>query len=147
MSLKIDLKPGEKFIINGAVLTAGKRRVSLVLENKAVLLRAKDIMQEHEADTPAKRIYFAIMLMYIGGGEAPYRERFLTFLNDYLEVTTLREVRAVLLEIKDDVDNGRFYQAMRNCKDLIAFEARVLKLGAAQMESDHSAAKAAEVSR
>ena len=69
MSLKIDLKPGEKFIINGAVLTAGKRRVSLVLENKAVLLRSKDIMQEREADTPAKRIYFAIMLMYIGSGD------------------------------------------------------------------------------
>ena len=77
MSLKIDLKPGEKFIINGAVLTAGKRRVSLVLENQAVLLRSKDIMQEKEADTPAKRIYFAIMLMYIGNGEPAYRERFL----------------------------------------------------------------------
>jgi flagellar protein FlbT len=147
MSLKIDLKPGEKFIINGAVLTAGKRRVSLVLENKAVLLRQKDIMQEAEADTPAKRIYFAIMLMYIGSGEPAYRERFLHFLNDYLEATTLREVRALLLELKDDVENGRFYQAMRSCKDLIGFEARVLKLGAAPVETAKEAATAAGVTR
>jgi flagellar biosynthesis repressor protein FlbT len=147
MSLKIDLKPGEKFIINGAVLTAGKRRVSLVLENKAVLLRAKDIMQEAEADTPAKRIYFAIMLMYIGNGEPAYRERFLHFLNDYLEATTLREVRAILLELKDDVDNGRFYHAMRSCKELIGFEARVLKLGAAPIETANESATAAGVTR
>jgi flagellar biosynthesis repressor protein FlbT len=147
MSLKIDLKPGEKFIINGAVLTAGKRRVSLVLENKAVLLRAKDIMQESEADTPAKRIYFAIMLMYIGNGEPAYRERFLHFLNDYLEATTLREVRAILLELKDDVENGRFYQAMRSCKELIGFEARVLKLGAVPIETAKETATAAEVTR
>ena len=147
MSLKIDLKPGEKFIVNGAVLTAGKRRVSLVLENKAVLLRSKDIMQEREADTPAKRIYFAIMLMYIGSGEPAYNERFLHFLNDYLSVTTLREVRSVLLEIKDDVENGRFYQAMRNCKDLIAFEARLFKLGSPAVETNTDAAEAAGVSR
>jgi flagellar biosynthesis repressor protein FlbT len=147
MSLKIDLKPGEKFIVNGAVLTAGKRRVSLVLENKAVLLRSKDIMQESEADTPAKRIYFAIMLMYIGNGEPAYTERFLHFLNDYLGVTTLREVRTVLLEIKDDVESGRFYQAMRNCKDLIAFEARLLKLESPAVETSTQAVEAAGVSR
>jgi flagellar protein FlbT len=147
MSLKIDLKPGEKFIVNGAVLTAGKRRVSLVLENKAVLLRSKDIMQEREADTPAKRIYFAIMLMYIGNGEPAYNERFLHFLNDYLGVTTLREVRAVLLEIKDDVESGRFYQAMRNCKDLIAFEARLLKLDSPAVETNTKAVEAAGVTR
>jgi flagellar protein FlbT len=147
MSLKIDLKPGEKFIVNGAVLTAGKRRVSLVLENKAVLLRSKDIMQESEADTPAKRIYFAIMLMYIGNGEPAYTERFMHFLNDYLSVTTLREVRAVLLEIKDDVESGRFYQAMRNCKDLIAFEARLLKLESPAVETGTQAVETAGVSR
>src|SRR5262245_16660940 len=147
MSLKIDLKPGEKFIVNGAVLTAGKRRVSLVLENKAVLLRSKDIMQEAEADTPAKRIYFAIMLMYIGNGEPAYGERFAHFLNDYLEITTLREVRAVLLELKDDVENGRFYQAMRNCKELIAFEARVLKLGDAAVGTGNEEAATAGATR
>jgi flagellar biosynthesis regulator FlbT len=32
MPLKLSLKPGEKFVLNGAVLTNGDRRVSLVIE-------------------------------------------------------------------------------------------------------------------
>ena len=45
MPLKIDLKAGEKFIINGAVLTVGKDGRSLVLETDAMLLRDRDVMQ------------------------------------------------------------------------------------------------------
>ena len=53
MPLKLSLKPGEKFVCNGAVLTNGERRVSLVIENKASILRDRDIMQADQATTPA----------------------------------------------------------------------------------------------
>ena len=46
MPLKIDLKPDEKFVINGAVISVGRDGRSLLLQNEAVLLREKDIMQE-----------------------------------------------------------------------------------------------------
>ncbi|MBX9746498.1 MAG: flagellar biosynthesis repressor FlbT, partial [Hyphomonadaceae bacterium] len=61
MPLKLSLRPGEKFVVNGAVVQNGDRRAALVLQNKASVLREKDIMQAEEADTPAKRIYFPIM--------------------------------------------------------------------------------------
>lgn len=128
MSLKIDLKPGEKFIVNGAVLRAGKRRVSLMLENEAVLLRSKDIMQQEQADTPAKRIYFSIMLLYISSSDPQARAQFDGFLDDFLGVTSVREIRAALLEIRAHVDAGKFYHAMKTCKWLIDVEARLLKL-------------------
>ena len=53
MPLKLSLKPGEKFVLNGAVLANGDKRASLVLQNKACVLREKDIMQPDEATTPA----------------------------------------------------------------------------------------------
>ena len=65
MPLKLSLKPGEKFVVNGAVIQNGDRRGVLLLQNKASVLREKDIMQPHEADTPAKRIYFPVMMMYL----------------------------------------------------------------------------------
>src|SRR6202789_4626121 len=65
MPLKLSLKPGEKFVLNGAVLTNGDKRTSLVIQNKAALLRERDIMQPEDADTPARRIYFPIMMMYL----------------------------------------------------------------------------------
>src|ERR1700748_3744217 len=67
MPLKLSLKPGEKFVLNGAVLANGDKRTSLVLQNKACVLREKDILQEDEAITPARRIYFPVMMMYLDG--------------------------------------------------------------------------------
>src|SRR3569832_1835213 len=76
MPLKLSLKPGEKFVLNGAVLANGDKRTSLVIQNKACVLREKDIMQPEEANTPARRIYLAIMMMYLDGeaSEEPYNE-------------------------------------------------------------------------
>src|SRR5271170_1969240 len=65
MPLKLSLKPQEKFVLNGAVMTNGDKRASLVLQNKACVLREKDIMQPSEATTPARRIYVPIMMMYL----------------------------------------------------------------------------------
>ena len=61
MPLKLSLKPGEKFVLNGAVLANGDKRTSLVIQNKACVLREKDIMQPKDAKTPARLIYLAIM--------------------------------------------------------------------------------------
>ena len=67
MALKVTLKPGEKFVINGAVVVNGDRRSNLVIQNRVSILREKDIMLPQDADTPVKRIYFAIMMMYLDG--------------------------------------------------------------------------------
>ena len=65
MALKITLKPHERMIIGGAVVTNGDSRTQLVIENKVPLLREKDILSEREVKTPARRIYFVIQLMYV----------------------------------------------------------------------------------
>jgi len=70
MPLKLSLKPGERFVLNGAVVENGDRRATLMLQNKASVLREKDIMQEQDADTPAKRIYFPVMMMYLSSSSA-----------------------------------------------------------------------------
>ncbi len=67
MPLKLSLKPGEKFVLNGAVVQNGDRRGVLILQNKASVLREKDILQLADANTPAKRIYFPVMMMIHGG--------------------------------------------------------------------------------
>ena len=67
MPLKLSLKPGEKFVLNGAVLANGDKRTSLVIQNKACVLREKDIMQPKDAKTPARLVYLAIMMMYLEG--------------------------------------------------------------------------------
>ena len=70
MALKLSLKPGEKFVLNGAVVQNGDRRGVLILQNRASVLREKDIMQADEVTTPARRIYFPIMMMYLDEASA-----------------------------------------------------------------------------
>ena len=70
MPLKLSLKPGEKFVLNGAVVQNGDRRGVLILQNKASVLREKDILQPEDAKSPARRIYLPVMMMYIEPAEA-----------------------------------------------------------------------------
>ena len=65
MPLKLSLKPGERFVLNGAVLANGDRRANLIIQSKASILREKDILQQEDANTPAKRISFPVMMMYL----------------------------------------------------------------------------------
>ena len=127
MPLKIELKPGEKFIVNGAVMVAGKSGASLALRNRAVLLRGRDVMQETEATTPARRLYFTLMLMYIDPENRPaHAQSFSGFLSDYLGATTLASTRAKLEQIGAAAMSDDFYAGLKLCKELIALEDSIL---------------------
>ncbi|MFN8946304.1 MAG: flagellar biosynthesis repressor FlbT [Alphaproteobacteria bacterium] len=123
MPLKLSLKPGEKFVCNGAVLTNGDRRVSLVIENKASILRDKDIMQADQATTPARRIYFPIMMLYLDSEHADvHYEEFVRRMSEFMEAVSDREVLATCIAMSRDVLQGDYYKALIKCRQLFDFE-------------------------
>jgi len=129
MPLKLSLKPGEKFVLNGAVVQNGDRRANLVLQNKASVLREKDIMQQDEADTPAKRIYFPVMLMYLEQGgdiKAPYEE-FVLRMTEFMNVIENPDILKECVSVSREVMGGELYKALLRCRKLIAYEAERLK--------------------
>lgn len=123
MPLKLSLKPGEKFVINGAVLTNGEKRATLIVQNKACLLREKDIMQPEEANTPARRIYLPIMMLYLDpdGGDQ-YYDDFALRMTEFMGAIENREALAVCVEISRDVMSGSYYRALMQCRKLFEFE-------------------------
>ena len=132
MPLKLSLKPGEKFVLNGAVVENGDRRATLILQNKASVLREKDIMQEHEADTPAKRIYFPVMMMYIAQtAESEIYEQFVMRMTEFMNVIVNPEILAECVSVSREVMSGEYYKALLRCRKLIAYEAERLDQGAA----------------
>jgi flagellar biosynthesis repressor protein FlbT len=139
MPLKVRLKPSEKVIINGAVITAGENGATLVLHNKASLLRAKDILQEHEANTPAKRIYFVVMLMYLDPqSKADYMDRFSELLMDLMNATSLPAIKKSLVYINNDVAQGEFYRALKTCRAVMKVESELLGYGTQMSEQGES---------
>jgi flagellar biosynthesis repressor protein FlbT len=124
MPLKLTLKPGEKFVLNGAVLTNGdKKRTSLVIQNKACLLREKDIMQPEEATTPARHIYLPIMMMYLDPeGSEQYYNDFALRMTEFMGAIQNRAALAACIEISRDVISGNYYKALMLCRKLFVFE-------------------------
>jgi flagellar protein FlbT len=123
MPLKLSLRPGEKFVVNGAVVQNGDRRAALVLQNKAAVLREKDIMQPEEASSPARRIYFPVMLMYLDAeGRDDAFSEFAQRLAEFMGAVRDPEVLADCVGVSRDVMAGDYYKALMRCRRLIAFE-------------------------
>jgi flagellar protein FlbT len=122
MPLKLSLKPGEKLVINGAVLTNGEKRACLIVQNKACLLREKDIMQPEEATTPARRIYLPIMLYLDPDGLDGYYDEFALRMTEFMGAIKNHDALAACVEISREVMSGSYYRALIQCRKLFEFE-------------------------
>ena len=123
MALKLTLKPGEKLVVNGAVLQNGDRRSSLVIQNRASILRERDIMRPEDADTPMRRIYFAVMMMYLDDrSEKQFYDEFVQRMSEFMNAISTPEALAECVEIIQLVHGKQFYKALLACKKLYPFE-------------------------
>ncbi len=123
MPLKLSLKPGERFVLNGAVVVNGDRRASLVLQNKASILREKDILQQKDVSTPATRIYFPIMMMYLDpDNSADYYKEFALRTTEFMGAVTTPDILQTCISISQDVMANQYYKALMKCRKLLAFE-------------------------
>lgn len=123
MALKLTLKPGEKFVLNGGVLINGDRRADLIIENQVSLLRERDVLQPTDANTPVKRIYFSIMMMYLDGGlESGHYNDFVEIMTDFMSVLISKDALDKCQRILDEVHASKFYTALMTCKSLLPFE-------------------------
>ena len=123
MPLKLSLKPGEKFVLNGAVVQNGDRRTTLVLQNKASVLREKDIMQPEEASTPSRRIYFPMMMMYLDEANANrYYDEFAERLTEFMGAIRNAEILADCVSISKHTMAREYYKALMMCRKLIEYE-------------------------
>jgi flagellar protein FlbT len=121
--LKLSLKPGERFVLNGAVVENGDRRTVLVLQNKASVLREKDILQEEDVNTPARRIYFPVMMMYLDeAGAERYYDEFVRRLTEFMGVIGNPQVLADCVGVSKHCMAREYYKALMLCRKLIEYE-------------------------
>jgi len=96
-----------------------------VLENDVPVLREKDIMTLKSADTPCKRIYFTVQLMYVDGKNLPEHHK--TYWELVRQVAQAAPSQTELLqEISTNILQDRFYQALKLTKKLIEYETEVV---------------------
>lgn len=124
MSLKVELKPGERIIIGDCVVTNSDQRTRLYIDGQAPILREKDILTPEQANSPAKRVYFAVQSLYLDGDSEERRQTYFSLVNDIVEAAP--STTALVDEINNEILTGSLYKALRVAKKLITHEQGIL---------------------
>ena len=125
MALKVELKPGERILIGECVVTNAEQRTRLLIEGSAPILREKDIMTGDRANTPAKRIYLAVQLMYTSREPQRHHDTYFSLMRDIVEAAP--STWPLVQGINNHILTGEMYKALKEARKLIAYEEELLR--------------------
>lgn len=125
MSLKIELRPGERIVIGSSVITNGDSRSRLFVDGDQPILREKDILTSETANSPARRIYLCIQLMYLGQDLAKHRETYFSLVNEFLQAAP--SSLSLIDAINNKILTNSLYAALKEAKALIKYEEELLR--------------------
>jgi flagellar biosynthesis repressor protein FlbT len=129
MPLKLKLGANERLVVNGAVLVNGAYRTTLLIKNFAHIMREKDVLQEEDANTPTKRLYFLVQAMLMQPPPSiPLMDTYHGVQDELQEVYVKQDNIAVLQDVDRLVDAGDYYKALIKLHPLIAYEAKLLNV-------------------
>jgi flagellar protein FlbT len=126
-NLVLELRQGETMIVNGAPIRF-RTKTRIELTAKARFLFGKQIMPPDQADSPARRIYFALQTAYIGaddergGGLAAAR----SLVDEFKVATTSALARDILDRALHAAETDDCYQALKLARRIIRHEDAVL---------------------
>ena len=125
--LAVKLKPGERLVVNGAVLQNGNTRNVLYFANRASILRERDVMQEEQAVTPTSRVYFIVQLMLLDPEEAAtYHENFEQLMTALLRAFKSPPILRALTDCVRWVREQDYYKALAALRPVLDCEAKLL---------------------
>ncbi len=80
-------------------------------------------MQEEQVNTPARRIYFPVMMMYLDeGGASRYYDEFVRRLSEFMGAVRNPDVLADCVNISRHAMAREYYKALMLCRRLIEYE-------------------------
>ena len=126
-NLVLELHAGEAIIVNGASFRF-RTRSRIELTTRARFLFGKQIMAPEHADSPARRIYFALQLAYIGTDDERARglAQARATIADFRAATTSALAREVLDRMLAAVEADECYVALKLARRIIRHEDGVL---------------------
>ncbi len=126
-TLVLELRQGDLMVVNGAPIRF-RSRTRIELAARARFLFGKQIMAPEGANTPARRVYFALQTAYIGadderrGGLECARE----LIGEFQEATTSAMARDLLGQALAAADADDGYTALKLARRVMRHEEEVL---------------------
>lgn len=132
MALLVDIGPGQRLIAGNCRILNADRRSRFYIEGNVPILRDNMILLPDDAVTAAQKAYLAIQLMYLSGSKEPYDGELKHILHAFAEAAPT--VSGLIYEILLLVEKGEFYKALKQTKDLIELEGRLLAIATGAAE-------------
>ena len=120
MPLRVELKPFERIVIGETVIINSGTRTSFLIDGEAPILREKDTVTAETANTPVKRLYFCVQMMYLKNDIPRYRTSYLGFIKDLREAVP--GARDVIDVVNDHISSGSLYKALKEIRKLMKRE-------------------------
>jgi flagellar protein FlbT len=126
-NLVLELRQGDMMVVNGAAIRF-RTRSRIELTAHARFLFGRQIMGPNEADTPARRIYFALQTAYIGDEQE--RRHGLAdaeiLIEEFKAATTSASAVAILDAALACAKADKCYHALRLARRVVRHEDAVL---------------------
>jgi flagellar protein FlbT len=139
MSLKVELKHGERIILGDSVITNEGGRTKLRIDGSAPLMREKDIMTAEAADTVAKRIYLLVQAMYLSKTPGDHHALYFTLVQELIKAAP--STGRFIESINNRILTGNMYKALKDAKALIEYERELMsnaKRGAGVLQNSNN---------
>lgn len=125
--LKIHLKANERIFVNGAVLKVD-RKVAIELLNDVVFLLEGHVLQQEEATTPLRQLYFVLQSMLIDPQTAPLARQIYDQSHRALLLGTKnQDILEGLIVVRELVERGKVFEALKRVRSMYAIEDELLQ--------------------
>lgn len=126
-TLVLELRQGDLMVVNGAPIRF-RSRTRIELAARARFLFGKQIMAPEGANTPARRIYFALQTAYIGADEEREGGRVAAqqLIAEFQEATTSAIARDLLAQALAAAEADDGYTALKLARRVMRHEEEVL---------------------
>ena len=129
--LVLALAPGEKFIVNGALLENGEKHSRIrVKDNNARVIRCSDALLPEDVNTPVKQVFFAVQLLITGDLDEEVALSALYSECDALEGVFNPISPQLISTLRSMIERGNYYSALCFLKQVIEVEANLLAVSA-----------------
>jgi flagellar protein FlbT len=120
MPLRVELKPFERIVIGETVLINSGTRTSFLVDGEAPILREKDTVTAETANTPAKRLYYCVQMMYLKNDIPRYRASYQALIKELRDA--IPGSSDLIDVVNGHISGGALYKALKEIRKVMKLE-------------------------
>jgi len=120
MPLRVELKPFERIIIGETAIVNSGTHTSFLIDGEAPILREKDTVTAETANTPVKRLYFCVQMMYLKNNIPRYRASYLGLVKELRDANP--GSRDLIEVVNNHISSGALSKALEEIRKLMKQE-------------------------